>query len=87
MLKKIKDAPSQLPVEQALIIKEIKDIQQMIKNNESFFNIVEDEHLIEYAIYEHNALIMRYNHMLSLARQKQRGLRPLEFEEVGSDAK
>ena len=52
------------------ILLEISDVTQKLQNINNRFNFEIDEDMIEACIYEQQALLSRYRHLLTLARQK-----------------
>lgn len=55
--------------EYELTCEEIKKLKRLIQNNERFFNMTDDELLIEYCIYEQSALLSRYEHLLKRVKE------------------
>jgi hypothetical protein len=58
------------------IIEDIKDIEKLLDLNRKAYDDIEDENLIEANIYEHRGLMIRYNYLLCLARQKEKEANP-----------
>lgn len=54
--------------EYELTCQEIKKLKQLIQNNEHFFNMTDDELLIDYCIYQQSALLARYEHLIKQAK-------------------
>ncbi|MDE6724519.1 MAG: DUF2508 family protein, partial [Ruminiclostridium sp.] len=52
------------------ILSELEHISDMLKKNETLFNIAEDEKMVEAVIYEQMSLQSRYIYMLNQAREK-----------------
>ena len=52
------------------ILSELERISDMLKKNETLFNIAEDEKMVEAVIYEQMSLQSRYIYMLNQARAK-----------------
>ena len=52
------------------ILSELERISDMLKKNETLFNIAEDEKMVEAVIYEQMSLQSRYIYMLNQAKAK-----------------
>ena len=52
------------------ILVEISEVTQKLKNIKCRFDFEIDDDMIEACIFEERALLSRYSHLLSLARQK-----------------
>ncbi len=52
------------------ILSELERISDMLKKNETLFNIAEDEKMVEAVIYEQMSLQSRYIYMLNQAKEK-----------------
>lgn len=63
-------AHSQLP--DRSLSGEIEDVLRLIGYNNQRFDFVDDDDLLEAAIYERNALFARYRYLLKCARSQER---------------
>lgn len=70
MLNILKKKRTQSEQEREEILSELERITDMLKKNETLFNIAEDEKMVEAVIYEQMSLQSRYIYMLNKAREK-----------------
>ena len=70
MLNILKKKRTQSEQEREEILSELERITDLMKKNETLFNIAEDEKMVEAVIYEQKSLQSRYIYMLNQAREK-----------------
>ena len=70
VLNILKKKPTRSDREREEILSELERISDMLKKNETLFNIAEDEKMVEAVIYEQMSLQSRYIYMLNQARAK-----------------
>ncbi|MBD5080779.1 MAG: DUF2508 family protein [Ruminococcaceae bacterium] len=70
MLNILKKKRTRSDREREEILSELERISDMLKKNETLFNIAEDEKMVEAVIYEQMSLQSRYIYMLNQAREK-----------------
>ena len=70
VLNILKKKSSRSDREREEILSELERISDMLKKNETLFNIAEDEKMVEAVIYEQMSLQSRYIYMLNQARAK-----------------
>lgn len=56
--------------EQTEIIEELEGLKNRIDANETLFNLVSDEEMIDAMIYEQKSLQSRYAYLLKIAKEK-----------------
>lgn len=70
MLNILKKKRTKSEAEQEEILTELERISDLLKKNETLFNISEDEKMLEAIIYEQKSLQSRFVYLLSQARKK-----------------
>ena len=70
MLNILKKKRTRIDREREEILSELERITDMLKKNETLFNIAEDEKMVEAVIYEQMSLQSRYIYMINQAREK-----------------
>ena len=70
MLNILKKKRTRIDREREEILSELERITDMLKKNETLFNIAEDEKMVEAVIYEQMSLQSRYIYMINQARAK-----------------
>ena len=70
VLKILKKKTTRSNREREEILSELERISDMLKKNETLFNIAEDEKMVEAVIYEQMSLQSRYIYMLNQAKEK-----------------
>lgn len=70
MLNILKKKRTRSEQEREEILSELERIADLLKKNETLFNLAEDEKMVEAVIYEQMSLQSRYIYMLNQAKEK-----------------